>query len=175
MSADPEQFPMYTQTGWKASDIPVMYLSLTFTLVMYLWETYLDFRKHNRLKSKLSASVPTQLKSLVESIDAEALANKGKKSTVGGGKVTKAYCKIETPGGGNNTCTGVVNFTISGDECTVSWDLCGVKEGSYLIQIHEKTDFSGGLKSAGSLWNPHSHGACCFLLAYLPPNPLVPS
>ena len=140
MLVDTEQFPMYTQTGWKASDIPVMHIFLIFTLVMYLWETYLDFRKHNRLKSKLSASVPTQLKSLVESIDAEALANKGKKSTIGAGKITKAHCRIETPGGRSNTCTGIVNFTISGDECTVSWDLSGVKEGSYLIQIYEKTN-----------------------------------
>jgi STE24 endopeptidase len=68
----------YKQTGWEASSLPLLEGCLLFTLMMYLWETYLDIRQHSRL-NKVGGVVPEELKRLIKIVDAEALAKKKSK------------------------------------------------------------------------------------------------
>ena len=58
----------YHQEGWAAPSIPIFELTMAFTIVLYLWESYLDMRQHARVKATGDA-VPADLKTLVAKVD----------------------------------------------------------------------------------------------------------
>uniref|UniRef100_A0A6S8ENZ2 CAAX prenyl protease n=1 Tax=Aureoumbra lagunensis TaxID=44058 RepID=A0A6S8ENZ2_9STRA len=77
--------PVYRQSGWESPGNSWLLLSIGFGLLVHLWETYLDYRQHIRLKVS-GAEVPVELKKLVERMDSdeekllEKLTEKGPKA-----------------------------------------------------------------------------------------------
>lgn len=150
----------YHQAGWSEAALPVMEVALIFTLTMFAWETYLHLRQHSRLERK-GGVIPAKLKELVQVVDAQALAKK-KSGVVE--PLAKAHCVVGPDGKPSEgkaakaaNCNGTVSFAMSEDEaeCTISWELEGLKEGKHSLYVHEKADFSSGYKSTGSQYNPH--------------------
>ena len=100
----------------------------------------------------------------IELIDAQTAAA-GKAS----GALITATCVVGPEGkpcsGGSdagNKANGIVVFAQAGPNAPTSviYDISGLTTGLHGFHIHEKSDFSGGCKTAGGHWNPHgkNHG-----------------
>jgi hypothetical protein len=68
----PRWYGGYHQEGWVPSDLPIFELAFMFTLTVFAWEIFLDFRQHSRLESR-GGVVPDELAVLVKRLDQEAL------------------------------------------------------------------------------------------------------
>mmetsp|Transcript_44567 Transcript_44567/g.90032 ORF Transcript_44567/g.90032 Transcript_44567/m.90032 type:complete len:494 (-) Transcript_44567:100-1581(-) len=62
----------YHQIGWVPADIPIFETALLFTIVVFVWEFYLDYRQSSRL-STMGGVVPGDLAALVKRLDDEAV------------------------------------------------------------------------------------------------------
>lgn len=62
----------YHQKGWASSQVPIFEAALLFTVVVFVWEFYLDYRQSSRLQSK-GGVVPEKLAALVKRLDGEAV------------------------------------------------------------------------------------------------------
>lgn len=65
-----DSFPTYRQDGAREerSSVPFLLLFITFTLFVYILETYLDLRQHRRLHAKTPSST---LMSVLKRVDGE--------------------------------------------------------------------------------------------------------
>eukprot|EP00629_Pelagomonadales_sp_RCC1024_P003120 CAMPEP_0119271330 /NCGR_PEP_ID=MMETSP1329-20130426/7964_1 /TAXON_ID=114041 /ORGANISM="Genus nov. species nov., Strain RCC1024" /LENGTH=495 /DNA_ID=CAMNT_0007271377 /DNA_START=170 /DNA_END=1657 /DNA_ORIENTATION=- len=62
--------PLYTQEGCAASAYPFLFATVAFTLLVTLWERYLDWRQHKRVAEK-GLEIPAELETLVAQISTE--------------------------------------------------------------------------------------------------------
>ena len=69
--------PLLSQWGYRqsgssevATEVPFFEASLCFALVVYLFEAYLDLRQYRRIRGR-GGVVPTEIRTLVEEIDAQ--------------------------------------------------------------------------------------------------------
>ncbi|TMW67133.1 hypothetical protein Poli38472_012249 [Pythium oligandrum] len=69
--------PYFREAGWtpSTSDVPYFALALVFATLVYVWETYLDLRQHQKLKE---TQFPSKLATAIRSLG-EFTANKTKK------------------------------------------------------------------------------------------------
>ena len=58
-----KNFPVYRQQGWEQAGFPYLFLTLTFTALVFITEAYLDLRQLSRFGS--NAKLPSELKSFV--------------------------------------------------------------------------------------------------------------
>ena len=74
----------YRQSGSSdvVVDIPFFEASLCFALVVYLFEAYLDLRQYRRIRGR-GGVVPTEIRTLVDEIDAQKKAQPTKTDTDG--------------------------------------------------------------------------------------------
>ena len=84
------EMPKYRQNGWTPSEIPYTEMLIIFTLLITLWEFYLELRQHGRLYIK---EIPHTLVEAVDNLDKEIAENEKK-----GDKKKKATDENENSG-----------------------------------------------------------------------------
>jgi hypothetical protein len=62
------EMPKYRQQGWNPSQVPYTEMLIVFTLLISLWEFYLELRQHRCLYDK---EIPTTLVDAVDNLDKE--------------------------------------------------------------------------------------------------------
>lgn len=76
-----ENFPTYRQEGAGKPDVPFLPLSVGFLLLVYVLETYLDFRQHRRLHA---TTPPALLLDVLKTLDEETVSKVGFLAATGG-------------------------------------------------------------------------------------------
>lgn len=76
-----ENFPTYRQDGAGKPDVPFLPLFVGFLLLVYVLETYLDFRQHRRLHA---TTPPALLLDVLKTLDEETVSKVGFFSAAGG-------------------------------------------------------------------------------------------
>mmetsp|Transcript_11412 Transcript_11412/g.16832 ORF Transcript_11412/g.16832 Transcript_11412/m.16832 type:complete len:513 (-) Transcript_11412:263-1801(-) len=71
------KLPVYHQEGWLEPSIPFLLATLIFAFFVYVFETSLDIRQHQRLKDN---EVPKQLLKSLDAIDKQIAAEESDKS-----------------------------------------------------------------------------------------------
>ena len=59
-------FPLYRNPGTLEASLPFLEGALAFSFVVYFFETYLDFRQHQRFSDK---EIPAELSATVRDLD----------------------------------------------------------------------------------------------------------